>query len=150
VLYRVARPHDAILGDHPDLDGWVDVDAHPGATTEPGLLVYRFDAPVFFINADYFCERVAHVLTDNPGREEWVVLDFEGVGSLDATAVDALAGLLDELHELGVEVTAVARANDVVLARMGAAELLAPAGLARAFPTINGAVHAFRSRPAAG
>jgi SulP family sulfate permease len=75
-LYRVARPHDAILGDHPGLDGWVETDSYPAASTEPGLLVYRFDAPLFFVNADRFRERVEQMLADNPGPEEWLVLDF--------------------------------------------------------------------------
>jgi MFS superfamily sulfate permease-like transporter len=143
-LYRVARPHDAVLGDLAGLDGWVDVDAYPDATTEPGLLVYRFDAPLFFVNVDHFCARVTEVLADNPGREDWLVLDCEGIGSLDATALDALAGLLEQVHDLGVHVTAVARANDAVLAGLEAAGLLDPPGPTRSFPTINSAVRAFR------
>ena len=145
-LYRVARPHDAILGDHPGLGGWVEVDAYPAARTEPGLLVYRFDAPLFFVNADWFRERVEQVLVDNPGREEWVVLDFEGIGSLDATALDALASLVDRLAELRVETVAVARANDIVLTRLRDAELVEPPGPLRSFPTINSAVRAYRGR----
>lgn len=145
-LYRVARPHDAVLGDAPDVDGWVDVDVHLAATTEPGLLVYRFDAPVFFVNADYFCERVERVLDKNPGAEEWLVLDFGAVGSLDATAVDALAGLVDRLSVRSVAVLAVARANAAVIERLEAAGLLAPGGGLREFPTINSAVRAFRQR----
>ena len=145
-LYRVARPHDAILGDHPGLGGWVEVDAYPAARTEPGLLVYRFDAPLFFVNADWFRERVEQVLVDNPGREEWVVLDFEGIGSLDATALDALASLVDRLAELHVETVAVARANDIVLTRLRDAELVEPPGPLRTFPTINSAVGAYRGR----
>lgn len=57
-LYWLARPHDAVLGDDPDADGWVDVGAYPDAFREPGLLVYCFDAPLFVVNADRFRERV--------------------------------------------------------------------------------------------
>lgn len=145
-LYRVARPHDAILGDHPGVDGWVEVDAYPVASTEPGLLVYRFDAPLFFLNADWFRARVEQVLADNPGHEEWLVLDFEGIGSLDATALDTLAALMDRLTELRVETVAVARANDIVLIRLRDAELVEPPGPLRSFPTINSAVRAYRQR----
>ncbi|MGH9086021.1 MAG: SulP family inorganic anion transporter [Acidimicrobiales bacterium] len=145
-LYRVARPHDAILGDHPGLDGWVEVDAYPAASTEPGLLVYRFDAPLFFVNADWFRERVEQVLADNPGDEEWLVLDFEGIGSLDATALDTLADLVGRLTELRVETVAVARANDVVLTRLRDAQLVEPPGPLRSFATINSAVRAYRGR----
>lgn len=145
-LYRVARPHDAILGDYPGHDGWVDADAYPGAVTDPGLLVYRFDAPLFFVNAEHFCDRVEHVLAANPGPEEWLVLDFEGIGSLDATAVDAIADLVARLADRRLGVVAVARANDRVLERFEAAGLLAPTGPLRPYPTINGAVRAYRQR----
>lgn len=146
-LYRIARPHDAILGDYPGLDGWVDVGAYPPAVTEPGLVVYRFDAPLFFVNVDRFRERVEQVLVDNPGDEDWVVLDFEGVGTLDTTALDVLAELLERLAESGVKVVAVARANEHVLARLERGALLEPAGALRVFPTINSAVRAYRQQP---
>jgi sulfate permease, SulP family len=145
-LGRIARPHDAVLGDHPGLDGWVDVDAYPEATTEPGLLVYRFDAPLFFVNAERFGERIEWVLRDNPGEEDWLVLDCEGIGALDATALDVLADLLQRVTAAGVSVLAVARANEDVLARLGRARLLEPAGPLRVFPTINSAVRSYRSR----
>ena len=92
-LGRLARPHDAVLGDKPELEGWVEVDTYPGAVTEPGLLVYRFDAPLLFLNADWFRSRVLDSLERNPGPEDWLVLDFEGVGGLDATALDGLGDL---------------------------------------------------------
>ncbi len=143
-LYRIARPHDAILGDHPDADGWVDVGAYPEAVTEPGLVVFRFDAPLFFVNADRFRDRVEQVLLDNPGGEEWLVLDFEGVGALDATALDVLVEVAALAGELEVRVVGVARANDRVIARLALAELLEPKGPLRVFPTINAAVRAYR------
>lgn len=143
-LYRIARPHDAVLGDHPRLDGWVEIGAYPEAVTEPGLVVYRFDAPLFFVNADRFRERVEQALEDNPGHEDWVVLDFEGIGALDATALDALSDLVDQLRERDVALVAVARANDRVLTRLHQAGILEPRGRVRSFPTINGAVRAFR------
>ena len=143
-LRRIARPHDAILGDYAGLDGWVDVGAYPEAVTEPGLVVYRFDAPLFFVNADHFRDRIEQVLVENPGEEDWLVIDFEGIGSLDATALDVLTELLQRLVEFGVTVVAAARANDHVLSRLERAELLEPAGPLRVFPTINSAVQAYR------
>ncbi len=145
-LRHIARPHDAILGDVPGLDGWVDVGAYPEAVTEPGLLVYRFDAPLFFLNAELFRDRVEQTLADNPGIEDWVVLDFEGVGALDTTAIDVIEGLIGRLIELEVATVAVARANDRVLARLERARLLRPDGELEVFPTINGAVRAWRQR----
>lgn len=147
-LYRIARPHDAILGDDTSMDGWVDMKAYPDAVAEPGLVVYRFDAPLFFVNADRFRDRVEQVLVDNPGKAEWLVLDFEGIGALDATALDTLAELLTRLAELDVAVVAVARANNKVLDRLRRAELIEPTGPLRTFPTINSAVRAYRQRTA--
>lgn len=146
-FYRIARPHDAILGDYPGVDGWVEVAAYPEAATEPGLVVYRFDAPLFFVNAERFRERVERALAENPGNEDWLVLDFEGIGALDATALDILGELLECLRDTGVEVVAVARANEHVLSRLERAGLLQPDGALRVFPTINAAVRGYRQRP---
>ncbi|HSP29865.1 MAG TPA: SulP family inorganic anion transporter, partial [Ilumatobacteraceae bacterium] len=142
-LVRVARPHDAILGRSTGLDGWVDADDYD-TTAEDGLLVYRFDAPLFFVNATRFAQRVVEMLDENPGEERWVVLDFEGVGSVDTTATEVLAGLLDDLQRHGVEVVGLSRANTHSLDRLRRAGLLEPTGPIRVFPTINGAVRAFR------
>ncbi len=145
-LHRIARPHDAVLGDYPGLDGWVDARAYPDAVPEPGLLVYRFDAPLFFVNAEHFRERVEEAVASNPGDEDWLVLDFEGVGAIDATAVDVLAEFLQRVASLGVRVIAVARANEGVLDRLQRGGLTEPAGVLRVFPTINSAVRAYRRR----
>ena len=141
-LGRMARPHDAVLSDGRDLDGWVDAEAHPGARTLPGLLVYRFDAPLFFANSDRYRERLEQLIETNPGEEEWLVLDFEGVGEADTTAIDMLVELLAEQERAG-RVVAIARGNDRVLRRLERAHLLGPAGTALVFPTINAAVRAF-------
>ncbi len=78
--------------------------------------------------------------------QDWLVLDFEGVGALDATALDTLAEVAESALELKVRVIGVARANDRVITRLTQAELLHPSGPLRVFPTINGAVRAFRHR----
>jgi MFS superfamily sulfate permease-like transporter len=145
-LWRTARPADAVLGSRDDLDGWVAVDQHAGARTLPGLLVYRFDAPLFFANAERFRARLLHVLEDNPGHEMWVILDLEGVGDIDVTAIDMLRELGAELEAAGVEVVAVARGNANALHRLARAGLLAPAGPMLSFATINAAVHAYVTR----
>ena len=146
-LGRIARPHDSILGAGQDLDGWVDAEAHPSARTLPGLLVYRFDAPLFFANAERYRERLEQLVEENPGEEEWLVLDFEGVGETDTTAVDMLVELLAE-HEGVGRVVSIARANERVLQRLERADLLEPTGSMVVYPTINSAVRAFRSRSA--
>ncbi len=145
-LANIARPHDAVLGDMPDVDGWVDVNEYPAALTSPGLVVFRFDAPLFFVNAERFSDRVQQVLADNPGDEEWLVMDCEGIGALDASAVEMLGELIGHLQTAGVAVIAVARANERVLDRLRRAGLLQPTGQVHTYPTINGAVRAFHNR----
>jgi high affinity sulfate transporter 1 len=145
-LARMAQPEDAVLGANPDLDGWVAVDTDPATRTLPGLLVYRFDAPLFFLNAERFRKRLITVLDENPGAEEWVILDFEGIGEIDTTALDELAELVDELLAEGVDTVAVARPNARTRARLLQAGLLVPNGHLQTFPTINAAVRAFEQR----
>ena len=142
-LATIARPHDAVLGDMPDIDGWVDVDEYPSAVTSPGLVVFRFDAPLFFVNAERFSDRVRQVLAENPGAEDWFVMDCEGIGAVDASAIETLVELFDGLRTEGVQVIAVARANEPVLERLRRAGLLEPTGAVRSFATINAAVKAF-------
>ncbi len=139
-LGRIAVPNDSILARAEKLDGWVDAKEHQLVTT-PGLLVYRFDAPLFFANANRFRERLATALQANPGREEWVVLDFEGVGEIDATAIEMLEEVIAEQERAGV-VIAIARANPRAIER------LERSGLCRKhrYATINSAVKAFNSR----
>lgn len=144
VVVRAARPDDAILGEGEGLDGWVAVE-DDRASTRPGLLVYRYDAPLFFANAEHFRSRVHVAIGENPGEERTVVLDLEGIGSIDTTAVDHLGLLLDELDELGIDV-ALARANERVIDVLDRAGLLERIGPDRVFPTINAAVSDFDRR----
>ncbi len=140
---RVAVPHDSVLSRGEGLDGWVDAEQYSAAAGLPGLLVYRFDAPLFFANSARFRDRLALMIDRNPGDEEWVVLDFEGVGAVDATALDMLEELVSELRAKGI-VLAVARANERALSPMQRAGLIGDDKL-RVFPTINRAVREFET-----
>lgn len=146
-LGRVARPHDAILGEGAGLDGWIEIDDER-AKPLSGLLVYRFDGPLFFANGDYFLERVRAAIEANPGVETSIVLDMEGIGSIDTTAVDHLENLCDELEARGI-VVSLARANTKVLALLTRAGITDRLGPDRLFPTINAAVddHRRRTKP---
>jgi SulP family sulfate permease len=143
-LGRVARPRDAILGAGVGLDGWIDVDDERAQPLR-GLLVYRFDGPLFFANGEYYVERVRAALDANAGKETSVVLDMEGIGSVDTTAVDHLADLIDELEARGM-VVGFARANRDVLELFANAGLIDRVGSDRMFPTINAAVDDHRRR----
>jgi high affinity sulfate transporter 1 len=142
-LAKLARPHDAVLGQGVGVDGWVDADAYQGSTTLEGLLVYRFDAPLFFANVGWFRQRLRRAMDRNPGAERWVVIDFEGIGSDDATAVEGLCELVDELHEEGV-VVGTARANDIVVGALQRGGVIERIGDENVHATINRAVQAFR------
>ena len=89
LLLRVARPHDAILGLVPGLAGMHDVDDYPCARTIPGLVVYRYDAPLFFANAQDFRRR-ALAAARRDGAARWFVLNVEANVEVDFTALEAL------------------------------------------------------------
>jgi MFS superfamily sulfate permease-like transporter len=142
-LGKLARPHDAVLGEGAGLDGWVDTEEHEGSVTLEGLLVYRFDAPLFFANIGWFRQRVQQALDINEGTERWIVIDFEGIGSLDATAAEGLVELVDELHEGGL-VVGIARANRTAIGQLTRGGVLEQIGNENVHATINRAVRAFR------
>ncbi len=145
MLQRVARPHDAILGQGGEgLDGWIDV-RDQRAHIQHGLLVYRFDAPLFFANADEYAKRLIAAFEQNPGEETHVILDFEGIGSLDSTAAERLEQLHEQLSQDQLTI-AVARANDDVIGVMERSGLIDAIGREHIHPTINAAVADFRRR----
>ena len=147
-LFNMSRPHDAVLGDLPGVDGWVDVGEYPEARTAEGLLVFRFDAPLFFINAERFRERLQQELAECAGTPRMVVIDCEGIGSLDASGVDVFADLIGTLRNDDVQtIVVVARANELVLDRLQRGGLLQPRGPIITYPTINAAVHAYHELP---
>ncbi len=108
LLRRVARPHDGILGYAPGVPGMHDLDDYPDARRVPGLVVYRYDSPLFFANAEDFRRRALAAVASAPGPVEWLLLNTEANISVDITAVDALDDLREELAHHGV-VLALAR-----------------------------------------
>ena len=93
LLRRVARPHDGILGYVPGVAGMHDIDDYPQTTTVPGLVVYRYDAPLCFINAEDFSRRALTAARSADPPAEWFVLNAEANVEVDITSVDALDGL---------------------------------------------------------
>ena len=143
-LYRVARPHDAVLGKVEDVDGYHDIERWEDVQTRPGLIVYRFDAPLFFVNSEHMRQRVL-TLVDAADDVEWLVLNAEAWTYLDATAIDTLEQLHDELAERGVTV-AVARLKGPEREIFQETRLTAKFGADQFFPTVRSAVDAFESR----
>jgi high affinity sulfate transporter 1 len=143
LLRRVARPHDAILGRVDGLAGMHDVDDYPEAQTIPGLVVYRYDSPLFFANADDF-KRRALAAADQADQPKWFVLNVEANVEVDITGLDAVESLRVELERRGI-VLAMARVKQDLLDDLRAFGLADSIGEARLFPTLPTAVAAYET-----
>ena len=146
LLYRVARPHDAIEGLVPGLAGMHDVDDYPEAETVPGLVVYRYDSPLFCANAADFRRRAVAAVdeverTDGPVR--WLLLNVESNVEIDSTAVAALEELRHQLHDRGVHL-AMARVKQDLAVQLARAGFLQKIGTDRVFPTLPTALEGYR------
>ncbi len=144
-LRRIARPHDSVLGYVPGVAGMHDVDDYPDARPVPGLVVYRYDAPLFFANAENFRERALAAVDAADGPVEWFVLNAEAQVDPDLTAVDALEQLRRDLTARGI-VFAMARVKSDLRDDLVAAGFIDRVGADRIFPTLPTAVEAFRNR----
>jgi sulfate permease, SulP family len=142
LLVRVARPHDAIQGLVPGLAGMHDVDDYPEARTIPGLVVYRYDAPLCFANAEDFRRR-ALAAADQQVPLRWFVLNVEANVEVDFTALEAMESIRAELTGRGA-VFALARVKQDLLARLEAFGLSPEIGTDRLFPTLPTALDAYR------
>jgi sulfate permease, SulP family len=145
LLQRIARAHDGVLGFVPGVAGMHDVDDYPEAKLEPGLLVYRYDAPLFFANAENFRERAMASVNDYPGQVEWFLLNAEANVEVDLTALDALDQLRTELERRGIKF-AMARVKQDLRDELEAAGLVDKIGEDNIFPTLPTAVEAYRDR----
>jgi SulP family sulfate permease len=139
MLARVARPHDAILGIVPGLAGMHDVDDYPQAHTVPGLVVYRYDSPLFFANAEDFRRRALAAIDDHDGPVAWFVLNTEANVEVDITALDALEALRRELDRRGIGF-ALARVKQDLHDDLDAFGLTSKIGSDHIFPTLPTAV----------
>jgi sulfate permease, SulP family len=149
LLVRVARPHDAIQGIVPGMAGMHDIDDYPQARTIPGLVVYRYDAPLFFANAPDFRRRVlAAARNGSRDHARWLVLNVEANVEVDFTALEALDQVRDELARDGT-ILALARVKQDLLVRLQAFGLAESIGPALLFPTLPSAVDAYRHWAAA-
>ncbi|MEV6099948.1 SulP family inorganic anion transporter [Nocardia sp. NPDC051981] len=145
LLRRVARAHDAIQGFVTGLAGMHDIDDYPEATTVPGLVVYRYDAPLCFANAEDFRRRALAAVDTAAAAVlvRWFVLNAEANVEVDLTALDAVDQLRAELASRGV-VFAMARVKKDLRAALDAAGLTARIGADRMFPTLPTALAAYR------
>ena len=101
---RQWRPYDAVLAVVPGRGGYHDLERHPEGTLVPGVAIYRFDAPIFFANADHFVRQVHAVVAGGPADGtgiRTVVVAAEPITDIDTTGAEALSQLLDELDAAG-------------------------------------------------
>lgn len=139
LIRRIAHPHDGVLGYVPGVAGMHDVDDYPGATQVPGLIVYRYDSPLFFANADDFLTRALAAVRRAEPAPRWFLLNAEANIEVDLTAVDTLEQLRHTLADQGV-VFAMARVKMDVREQLEAAGFLALVGEDRVFATLPTAV----------
>ncbi len=142
LLRRVARPHDAVEGFVPDIAGMHDVDDYPQASLVPGLLVYRYDSPLFFANAEDFRNRARAAVATSATPVQWFVLNTEAIIEVDITAADTLESLRAELTDQGI-VFALARMKQDLREELAPTGLLERIGEDHLFPTLPTAVEAF-------
>lgn len=133
------RPHSAILGRAEGVKGYHDIKRYPAARRIPGLILFRWDAPLFFANAEFFRERVLDAIATSPTPVRWLVVAAEPVTSVDVTACDVVAELDQTLHAQGIELC-FAELKDPVKDKLKRFGLFAQLGEPYFFPTIGAAV----------
>ena len=139
------RPHSAILGRPKDVHGWHDLARYPEAERLPGLVVFRWDAPLFFANAEFFQERVLAAVDASPTNVHRIVVAAEPVTSVDVTAADALAELDETLARRNIALC-FAELKDPVKDKLRRFEIYQRFGSGRFFPTLDSAVAAYCAR----
>jgi high affinity sulfate transporter 1 len=142
---RLARPHDAVLGEVPGLPGLHDVEDWEGAKTIPGLILYRYDAPLCFANAENFKRRALSAIEAEVNPVEWFVLDTEAIVELDITAVDMLEELRHELASRGITF-AMTRVKQDLYLQLKRANFLEKMGRDRIYLTLHTAIASFKDR----
>lgn len=138
-IWRAWRPYDAVLGRIDGVKGYHDVRRHPEAKRIPGLVLFRWDAPLFFANASVFQEHVLRAVRESPTTVRRVVVAAEPVTDIDITAADMLAELLSELHSEKIEFC-FAEMKGPVKDRLKKYGLFETFGGDRFYPTLGQAV----------
>ena len=136
------RPHFAVLGRAEGVKGYHDITRYPNARQIPGLVLFRWDAPLFFANAELFRESVLDAIKSAPGPVRWFVVASEPVTSVDVTAADMLEELDKSLHEADVELV-FAELKDPVKDKLKRFGLFAQLGEDAFFPTLGASVNRY-------
>jgi sulfate permease, SulP family len=145
VFARLTHPHDAVLGEVPGLPGLHDIEDWDGAKTIPGLVIYRYDAPLCFANIEDFKHRVRVAIAAESTPVEWLVLNTEAIAEIDFTAADMLAELQDELMAQHITL-AMARVKQDLYAQLKRDGLVKRLGADHIYPTLHTAIAGFDGR----
>jgi high affinity sulfate transporter 1 len=141
-IRRAWRPYDAVLGRVDDLKGYHDVTRYPHAKRIPGLVLFRWDAPLFFANAEEFADHVRQAIAASPTPVRWVIVAAEPVTDLDTTAADVLWELEEELAAEGVDLR-FAEVKDPVKDRLKRYGLFDRFGDDHFYPTVGQGVDTY-------
>ena len=141
-LWDAWRPYSAVLGRAEGVKGYHDITRYPDARQVPGLVLFRWDAPLFFANAELFQDRVLDAVVASPTPVRWVVVAAEPVTSVDVTSADMLAELDETLHAAGIELC-FAEMKDPVKDKLKRFGLFARLGEKLFFPTTGSAVSSY-------
>lgn len=136
------RPYSAVLGRVDGVKGYHDITRYPNARRIPGLVLLRWDAPLFFANAEHFHDRVLDAAVASPTPVRWVVVAAEPVTSVDVTAADMIAELDDKLNASGIELC-FAEMKDPVKDKLKRFGLFKRFGEKSFFATVGEAVNAY-------
>jgi MFS superfamily sulfate permease-like transporter len=133
------RPYFAILGRVDGIRGFHDIKRHANARRVPGLLLFRWDAPLFFANAELFHRCILQAITESPTPVKRVVVAAEPVTSVDVTSADMIMELFLDLQAAGIELH-FAEVKGPVQDKFKQFELLDTLGQAIFYPTVGAAV----------
>jgi len=141
------RPHSAVLGRVDHVKGYHDITRYPDAKRIPGLVLFRWDAPLFFANAEFFHERALDAVASSPTPVRWLVIAAEPVTSVDVTAADVVCELDDQLRTAGIDLS-FAEMKDPVKDKLKRFGVYTRIGESSFFQTLGEAVNAYlASRP---
>jgi len=145
MVARISRPHSAVMGAAPGIPGLHDIADWPGATTIPGLVIFRYDAPLFFANVEDFQRRSLVAIAAEQTPVEWFVLNTEAIPEIDITAADMLNEFYDQLAATGITLC-LARVKQDLYAQLKGTQLLDKIGADHIFFTLHSAIEAFHRR----
>jgi high affinity sulfate transporter 1 len=145
LLARITRPHDAVLGKALGLPGLHDIDDWEDTKTIPGLVIYRYDAPLFFANVENFKQRALEAIEAEKTPVEWFMLNTEAIAEIDITAADMLEELRSELAARNITFT-MTRVKQDLYKQLVKSGLLERIGAKNIYLTLHTGIEAFEAR----